>query len=176
MEKLISQPGAINEAFTTLEKKTGIKRAYILYGILGIVGLWLAFGYGAQLLCNSIGFIYPAYCSIKALQTKVKEDDTQWLMYWVVFAYFSVLEFFSDILIGWVPFYWLSKCVFLTWCMSPLNGAGFIYEKIILPMFLKNEAALDKFVSQGKEKIGQLADNAVEKAKDYAAEQQLKKD
>jgi receptor expression-enhancing protein 5/6 len=33
-------------------------------------------------------------------------------MYWVVFSVFSVLEFFSDILVGWVPFYWLGKVCF----------------------------------------------------------------
>ena len=53
-----------------------------------------------------IGFAYPAYCSIKALESRTKEDDTQWLMYWVVFALFSLAEFFSDILVGWVSYYY----------------------------------------------------------------------
>ena len=40
-------------------------------------------------------FAYPAYCSIKALETLNKQDDKKWLTYWVVFAFFSVLEFFA---------------------------------------------------------------------------------
>ena len=94
-----------------------------------------------------MGFLYPAYCSIKALESSVKNDDTQWLTYWVVFAFFSVIEYFADFIAGWVrlsifffkslcifskvPFYWLSKCLFLVWCMAPIeaNGANVIYSK-----------------------------------------------
>ena len=40
-------------------------------------------------------FLYPAYWSIKALETSDLKDDRKWLTYWVVFAFFSVLEYFS---------------------------------------------------------------------------------
>ena len=49
------------------------------------------------------------YISIKALESVNKDDDTKWLTYWVVFALFSVVEFFSDIIFSWFPFYWLVK-------------------------------------------------------------------
>merc|ERR1711972_938603 len=112
--------------------------------------LWLAFGFGAQLLANIVGFVYPAYCSIRALESSVKSDDTQWLTYWVVFAAFSVVEYFADFIAGWVPFYWLSKCLFMVWCMAPLenNGSALIYSKVILPFFLEHSPKIDKLLKR----------------------------
>lgn len=47
--------------------------------------------------------------SIKAIESPNKDDDTQWLTYWVVYGVFGVGEFFSDILLSWCPFYYLCK-------------------------------------------------------------------
>lgn len=45
----------------------------------------------------------------KAIDSEDKDDDTQWLTYWVVFAFFSVIEFFTDTVLSWMPFYFLLK-------------------------------------------------------------------
>ena len=47
--------------------------------------------------------------SIKAIESYKKDDDTQWLTYWVVYGYFSIVEFFSDIFLSWFPFYYAGK-------------------------------------------------------------------
>lgn len=157
----VLQNPIVDNVLGTLSGVTNVQKKDLAYGIIGLTIAWLAFGSGGELLCNSIGFVYPAYCSIKALESRNKDDDTQWLMYWVVFAVFSVVEFFSDIIMGWVPFYWLTKCAFLVWCMSPLDGASTIYHSFVLPWFRKNQSTLDQAVNEGRKKISSFADQAI---------------
>uniref|UniRef100_UPI00358F8317 receptor expression-enhancing protein 5-like n=1 Tax=Myxine glutinosa TaxID=7769 RepID=UPI00358F8317 len=140
-------------------------------GLLVILFLYLLFGYGASLLCSFIGFLYPAYCSIKAIESNLKEDDTQWLTYWVVYAFFSFGEFFSDILLFWFPFYYFGKCAFLMWCMAPVswNGANVIYNQVLRPYFLKHAARLDGFFTEFSEAAGNVRDEASKIARQAAA-------
>jgi len=36
---------------------------YLFVGVIAFTGLYLMVGYGADFLCNFIGFLYPAYAS-----------------------------------------------------------------------------------------------------------------
>ncbi|KAJ7365806.1 Receptor expression-enhancing protein 5 [Desmophyllum pertusum] len=110
------------DALDKVEKKTGVKRIYIFLGLIGIFALYLVFGYGADLIVTILGFAYPAYQSVKAVESVTKEDDTQWLIYWVVFGVFNIVEFVSDILLSWFPLYFLVKLILLCWCMAPCLG------------------------------------------------------
>lgn len=51
---------------------------------------------------------------MKALETRAKDDDTKWLTYWVVFALFTIVEFFADFIVSWFPVYWLLKVINLS--------------------------------------------------------------
>ena len=67
----------------------------------------------------TIGFIYPAYESYKALESKRTDAAAEWLTYWVIFSLFSVFESVADWLISWIPFYYILKLLFLLWLLLP---------------------------------------------------------
>ena len=64
--------------------------------------------------CSSSNYCWCSCCALlltrlKALESKEADDDRICLVYWVIYAFFSVIEFFSDIFLGWIPFYYLLK-------------------------------------------------------------------
>ncbi|WP_411025024.1 HVA22/TB2/DP1 family protein, partial [Salmonella sp. s54836] len=102
------------------------------------------------MLATLIGFVYPAYKSVFAIESEGKDDDTQWLTYWVVYGFFSIVEFFTDTLLSWFPFYYLIKCGFLVWCMmgGENNGSLIIYRNIIYPNVKKYSSRIDEIIGQ----------------------------
>ncbi|KAM9242181.1 receptor expression-enhancing protein 6 isoform 8-T8 [Dugong dugon] len=108
-ERLLERRNLATEVLGALETRTGVEKRYLAAGVMLLLGLYLLFGYGAPLLCGLIGFVYPAYASIKAIESPSKEDDTLWLTYWVVYGLFGLLESVSDLLLFWFPFYYVGK-------------------------------------------------------------------
>lgn len=109
------------------------------------------FGVGAGVLCSIVGFVYPAFKSFETIETKTKGDDIQWLVYWVVFAFFSLIETFRDFLLYWIPFYYAFKLAFLLWAMLPqTKGSKFLYDSILKDFLKKNESRIDAAMAESK--------------------------
>ncbi|EDW09345.1 receptor expression-enhancing protein 5 isoform X1 [Drosophila mojavensis] len=146
------------KVFDILEERTSVDRVKLFSGAVALCAVYLIFGCWAQLVCNIIGVLYPAYVSIHAIESSTKQDDTKWLIYWVTFGIFTVIEFFSHIVTNIIPLYWLLKCGFLIWCMLPVenNGSVIIYNKLVRPYFLKHHASVDKIIDDGIRKAGNV--------------------
>lgn len=152
----------LNGTLTEMEGKTNVPKEFLLFGAGILVGIVLfAFG-GAALLIDVIGFIYPAYASFKAVESHEKEDDTLWLTYWVVYAFFKVFESVADVVVSWIPFYFFIKLGFLLWCYYPgTHGASIIYKKVLRPhlvaAMMELNDSLDEEDSKEQEEEGELS-------------------
>lgn len=176
VQAFLQEDNHFTKGLAFIEKKTGVNRLYLFGGCCAFLACYLIFGYASGFVVALLGFLYPAYASVKAIESTNKEDDTQWLTYWVVYAAFSIAEFFSDIFLGWFPLYFLFKCAFLGWCMAPFswNGASFLYTKFIAPFVLKHEKDVDKYLKKGAAIADDMAQKAKAEATQLATEQILK--
>jgi len=136
------------EKFAELESITGYSKVYFLLGASSLLSLLLLAIGGTRFVSDLIGFVYPAYCSFKAIDAADAEADTQWLTYWVVFASFSIVESAAGWIVGWVPFYFFIKLSFLVWLYHPtFLGAQLIYREVLRPLILPYMKTTQKKVS-----------------------------
>ncbi|XP_072546172.1 receptor expression-enhancing protein 3a [Salminus brasiliensis] len=99
------------------------------------------------------GTLYPAYYSYKAVRTKNVKEYVRWMMYWIVFALYTVVETITDLSLAWFPLYYELKVAFVIWLLSPYTrGASLIYRKFLHPLLASREREIDDYIVQAKER------------------------
>ncbi|XP_027696426.1 receptor expression-enhancing protein 3 isoform X1 [Vombatus ursinus] len=99
------------------------------------------------------GILYPAYYSYKAVKTKNVKEYVRWMMYWIVFALYTVIETLADLTVAWFPLYYEMKIAFVIWLLSPYTrGASLIYRKFLHPLLSSKEKEIDDYIVQAKER------------------------
>jgi len=151
--------GPLVQFWSIIEVKTKVKRERIALGLLGFIAIYLVIGWGKDFVCNIIGFIYPAYASVLAVESSVKHDDTEWLIYWIVYAAFGFAEYIGHTFFHSLPFYWLGKCIFLIWLMAPgtKGGSHILYNRLVRPLVLKHQPVIDKHIRDTKDQINKFS-------------------
>jgi len=142
--------------FAKAEEITHVPKEYLVVGGGVLLTIFIFLGVGAGTLCSIVGFIYPAFKSFEAIEIqKNTSNDRQWLSYWIIFSFFSIIELFVDFLLYWIPFYYAFKLAFLLWAMLPqTKGAKFMYDSF-LKDFLKNkESSIDAAMANAKKNAG----------------------
>lgn len=146
--------------FKAVYKKTGIRPVYFMY-VLIICLLFIVIGFFDKYLTILIATVYPLYISLKTLQYKIgeekqdggvyseqdkKKDVTQWLSYWVVYAFFINFEGLFGYFLKYIPFYFFIKVIFLLFCFLPqYQLAWWIYDNCIRKLFQKYETHIINF-------------------------------
>jgi len=134
INSILSKYPQFDEPLSRLAGSIGVDKPILALGIV-LVPLLIIFVVGVgHFLIDIVGFAYPLYASIKAIESADKEDDTQWLTYWMVFALFKLIEDVADVFVSAIPFYFFIKLAFLVWCYYPsTRGAKVIYTYVVKP-------------------------------------------
>ncbi|KAI5059260.1 hypothetical protein GOP47_0025579 [Adiantum capillus-veneris] len=127
--------------------------ALLSSSLAGEVGIRLLFSplgsrVFARWACIVGGIGFPVYSSFKAIESKEKSEQEQWLCYWTAYGCFTSLETFSDKILSWFPGYYHAKLLFLIWLQLPLSGgARYILTSYLSPFLHKYEGLLDRIVN-----------------------------
>eukprot|EP00163_Fabomonas_tropica_P029171 TRINITY_DN6170_c0_g1_i1.p1 TRINITY_DN6170_c0_g1~~TRINITY_DN6170_c0_g1_i1.p1 ORF type:complete len:175 (-),score=19.20 TRINITY_DN6170_c0_g1_i1:393-917(-) len=110
--------------------------------------------------------MYPAYASFKALRDGTENDHRQWLTYWIVISAFTTVEYWSDLFLFWLPFYYETKLGFVLWLQAPqTRGALSLYDNYILPTLEHHEQHIDTTLLRARQglrsKIGELGNTGL---------------
>ncbi|WOL04395.1 HVA22-like protein e isoform X2 [Canna indica] len=85
--------------------------------------LWTFLGY-----LNALA----GYASIVAIESPSKLDDEQWLAYWILYSFLTLMEMVFEPILSWIPMWHQIKVAFAAWLVLPqFRGASFIYERFV---------------------------------------------
>ncbi|CAL4988060.1 unnamed protein product [Urochloa decumbens] len=94
--------------------------------------LWMILPYIHSVAGPTITLIYPLYASVHTLERSTKVDDEQWLAYWILYSFVTLMEMVLQPLIYWIPIWYELKLLFMAWLVLPnFRGAAFIYNKFV---------------------------------------------
>ena len=134
-----------------LSKKTGVDEGHIVLGGIVVSSLLILIFMGGVILSVVATVVYPAYKSIKALESAGEDDDKIWLTYWCVFGVFSLVDEFGGIILSLIPFYYYIKIGLFLWMMHPAtHGATTIYKTVLRPLLIKHRSRIDQFIAEVK--------------------------
>ncbi|KAG5609160.1 hypothetical protein H5410_020441, partial [Solanum commersonii] len=85
------------------------------------------------------------YASIVAIESTSKLDDEQWLAYWILYSFLTLVEMLFQPILNWIPIWYDVKLIGVAWLVLPqFRGATFIYETYV------REKLMKKYGDQGK--------------------------
>lgn len=141
-----------------LSSKIGLKPRIILGVSFLVLVLLILLEIGSYFLTSFAGYLYPAYMSFKAIESKEKRDDTQWLTFWIVYTIFSIFDPVLSFVLSFLPFFNLLKLFFFIYLFHPKSrGAETIYNVIIKRLLKLVESHVDSslgFVEDSLSKAG----------------------
>lgn len=95
-------------------------------------------------------------------------------MYWVVLSCFSLFEYWTYFIVGWIPFYaYFRLFLFMYLVLPQTQGAKLLYQVYIHPFLAKYEHDIDVFITEAHDKAKKAGWEYLKTAIDWVRENML---
>ena len=105
-----------------LARKGDVNPGMVMGALLFVAYLILLLFSGFSIVVTCYTVIYPGLLSIRAINSKGKNDDKTWLTYWLIFGLLNVAETFLGFVFYFIPYWtWIRIGIFV-WLLQ-FNGS-----------------------------------------------------
>ncbi|KAJ6374541.1 hypothetical protein OIU78_030114 [Salix suchowensis] len=107
-------------------KKTGSARS------ANMGRFWTFLTHAHTLSGPVVMLLYPLYATVIAIESSSRDDDEQWLAYWILYSFLTLTEMLLQSILEWIPIWYSLKLLAVAWLVLPqFKGAAFIYERFV---------------------------------------------
>lgn len=143
----------------TLSKKAKVQPNIILIAGVGLLVLLCIPVLLGTLLTTMTMFLFPAYDTFKAIESKNAAEQNRLLTYWMVFGTIFALDQTVRFVFSFLPFFHLVRFVILmVFYSKSINGADYVYQYIQKPAFQKVETVVDSIIQPVEESLAQVGE------------------
>mmetsp|Transcript_19524 Transcript_19524/g.28918 ORF Transcript_19524/g.28918 Transcript_19524/m.28918 type:complete len:115 (-) Transcript_19524:13-357(-) len=103
----------------------------------------------AKFLITLLVSFWAPWQSFRAIRSTAKDDDTEWLTFWMIYSIFELVEWGLDKAMSSFEYYWEVKLVFIVYLVF-FRGSLMIY-RILEPMLNKWDKMLHRKILPAEE-------------------------
>jgi receptor expression-enhancing protein 5/6 len=124
----------------------------VLGGFLFVAGLLLLLFSGFTIVVTCYTVIYPGLLSIRAINSKKKDDDKTWLTYWLIFGLLNVAETFLGFVFYFIPYWTWVRIGLFIWLLQ-FNGSKTLYDTVLRDLLAKNKDLIKDFINRTQSSV-----------------------
>ncbi len=174
--KVLSEKTAILDTYgkqippvADLARKGKVNPGMVLGGVLFTAAILLLLLQGFAIVVTCYTVIYPGLLSIRAINSKGKNDDKTWLTYWLILGLLHVAETFLGFIFYFIPYWsWVRFGLFI-WLLQ-FNGSRMLYDKVLRDLLNQHKDLIKDFISRTQSGVSEVAKDAAKEASSAMAD------
>lgn len=128
-------------------ERTNLPPSAVFFVFFSIIAYFFSSFFGVVRFIQILGFVGPAYVTVRALDGDDEVDLLRWIKYWVIFSISVVCEPVSDMVWQWSDHYFPLKVLYWVWICTPFtNSTSILYDLLLSPFFTHYRTNIDQSI------------------------------